>query len=102
VSWFNAKLCDYCACASRNEGLIDEDLTLLWKTVLPLCQECRAGGAAPLPRSRRINGGNTERRAQRYRLETPVTPHFPNEDIASVEATTSNNDTVLKACLRLK
>jgi len=88
ASCFNANLCAYCAGASGSEGLVDEDLTPLWKTVLPfLCHECRAGGPAPLARYRRRNGTNNERRAQRARLETLVIPHLPNEDVASVKAT---------------
>ena len=87
ASWFNANLCAYCAGASGSDGLIDEDFTPLWKTVFPLCQECRAGEVASLAQTRRRNGANNERRAQRARLETPVIPHLPNEDVASAEAT---------------
>jgi hypothetical protein len=35
----------------------------------------------------RRNGANNERRAQHARLKNPVIPHLPNEDVASVEAT---------------
>ena len=88
ASWLNANLCAYCAGASGREGLIDVGLTPLWKTVLSLCQECRVGGVAPLRRSRRRNGANNKRRAQRTRLDTPVIiPNLPNEDFSSLKST---------------
>jgi hypothetical protein len=69
ASWFNPKLCAYCAGTNGVDGSIDEKQTLEWRSVLPICTTCRANGALPLVRSRRRNGGAYERRAQRARLE---------------------------------
>ena len=38
TSIFNANLCAYCAGASGANGIIDEHLSLVWKSVLPVCQ----------------------------------------------------------------
>ena len=68
ASWFNAKLCSYCAGTSGIDGTVDEAHTLEWKSVLPICPTCLAGGARPLVRARRRNGEVHERRAQRAHL----------------------------------
>ncbi len=68
ASWFNAKLCAYCAGTSGVDGTIDEAHTLEWKSVLPICPTCLAGGARPLVRARRRNDEVHERRAQRAHL----------------------------------
>ena len=65
TSSFNAKLCAYCAGA---DGFVDEELNVVWKSVLHVCQECRASGALPIARSRRGNGVQNAQRAQRRRL----------------------------------
>ena len=62
------KLCAYCAGTSGVDGTIDEAHTLEWKSVLPICPTCLAGGARPLVRARRRNGEVHERRAQRAHL----------------------------------
>ena len=67
ASWFHANLCAYCAGSSGSDGVIDEDLTREWKSVLPVCPTCRADGALPLARTRRRNGAANERRVQRAR-----------------------------------
>ena len=80
-----------------------EDLKLTWKTVLPLCQDCRAKGNNPLVRTRRRNGATNEQRAQRARLATYVAPRFSNEDDALVEVTNgvaTNNVDSLTSGLR--
>jgi len=65
---FNAKLCAYCAGSSGADGFIDEELIILWKSVLPVCQECRAAGALPIARSRTRNGALIDNRAKCRRL----------------------------------
>ena len=70
TSAFNAKLCAYCAGSSGADGFVDEELNVVWKSVLPVCQECRANGVLPIARSRRRNGALVDKRAQRRRLNT--------------------------------
>ncbi len=89
LTWFNPKLCAYCAGANGVDGSIDENQTLEWRSVLPICTTCRVDGALPLVRTRRKNGHAYERRAQRARLENLDTipqEHVPMGVYASVEA----------------
>ena len=72
VSWFDAELCCYCAGLSGAKGYVDEVLTIEWKSVLPVCHQCRANGALPLARTKRRNGASNGRRAERARLTTQV------------------------------
>ncbi len=55
------------------------DLTLEWKSVLPVRSTCRADGALPLGRTRRRNGEANELRAQRACLTTSVAPEVSGE-----------------------
>ena len=75
ASWFNPKLCAYCAGTNGVVGSIDENQTSEWRSVLPICTTCRANGALPLVRTRRRNGGTYERQARRARLENLDTTH---------------------------
>ncbi len=68
MSWFRADLCAYCAGSSGANGFVDEELTIEWKSVLPVCQHCRAEGALLLARTKRRNGGRNARRETRVRL----------------------------------
>jgi len=67
---FNANLCACCAGASEATGVIDERVSLVWKIVLPICQQCHSSGALPIVRSRIRNGAGSEQRVQRPRLTT--------------------------------
>ena len=82
ASWFKPKLCAYCAGLSGSEGIVDEELSLQWKSVLPVCPACSAKGALPLARTRRRNGVVNERRAQRARLVAPPASLPPSDDVA--------------------
>ena len=72
ASWFDGALCAYCAGSSGAKGFVDEHLTIEWKSVLPICQDCRAHGAIPLARTKRRNGATHAQRAQRDRLTAEV------------------------------
>ena len=74
-------MCAYCSGSSGSEGLVDEELTQQWKSVLQVFHACRAKGALPLARTRRRNGDVNERRAQRARLAAPPTSLAPSEDV---------------------
>ncbi len=63
ASWFDAELCCYCAGSSGAKGSVDEVLTIEWKSVLPVCQQCRADGGLPLARTKKRNGASNGRRA---------------------------------------
>ena len=55
--WYEPNLCAYCANTSGGEGiLLDKNLLKEWKSVLPLCEACRASGALPLVRYAVRNG----------------------------------------------
>ena len=68
ASWFDSKLCAYCAGTSSVAGIIKEPHTLEWRSVLLICLTCLADGARPLVRARRRNGKVHERRVQRAHL----------------------------------
>jgi hypothetical protein len=82
ASWFNPNFCPYCTGSTRSEGIVDEELTQQWKSVLPICPACRAKGALSLVRSRRRYGAVNDRRAQRARLAAPPASLAPSEDVA--------------------
>jgi hypothetical protein len=91
--WFNPKLCAYCAGNNDVDGSIDENQTLEWISVLPICTTCRANGALLLFEQGEgmavLMKGAYERRAQRARLENlDTTPreHVPMGVEGSVEA----------------
>jgi hypothetical protein len=85
TSSFNAKLCAYCAGSSGADGFIDEELNVVWKSVLPVCQEGCAHGALPIARSRRRNGAQIENRAQRCHLTT--TASQARDDVNTIAVT---------------
>jgi len=62
----------YCAGSSGAKESIDEVLTIEWKSILPVCQQCCANGALPPARTKRRNGASNGRRASRARLTTQV------------------------------
>jgi hypothetical protein len=104
-SSFNAKLCAYCTGA---DGFVDEELNVVWKSVLPVCQECRASGALPIARSRRGNGVHNAQRAQRRRLTAlasqartaAVTEAIEEDAILSTTAATTTTTTPAATRLR--
>ena len=59
----------------------DEELTIEWKSVLPVCRQCRAKGALPLARTRKKNGANNARRATRVRLTAPAPQAATDGDV---------------------
>ena len=67
ASWFDGAMCAYCADSSVAKGYVDEHLAAEWKSVLPICQNCRTYGAIPLARTKRRNGTAHAQRAQRDR-----------------------------------
>jgi hypothetical protein len=69
---FNSKLRAYCAGASGADGIIDEQLRLMWKSVLHVCQQCRLSRALPIARTKRRNGVANEQRTQRPLLAIPT------------------------------
>jgi len=73
TAWFDAALCAYCTGFSGAKGFIEDHLSIEWKSVLPVCQLCRADGALPLARTKRRNGEANARRAQRDQLTSPAT-----------------------------
>ncbi len=83
ASWFDKALCAYCANSSGAKGFVDEHLTIQWKSVLPICQDCRAHGAIPLARAKRRNGAAYAQRAQ-CDLLTAEVPEAPRPEIYDV------------------
>ena len=63
-----------------------EHLIVEWKSVLTICQVCRADGAIPLARTKRRNGAANAQRAQRYLLTADVS-HAHFDDVTLMEAT---------------
>ena len=51
---------------------ISDTVQVEWKSVLPVCEICRADGALPLARTKRRTGEANARRAERDRLTNPV------------------------------
>jgi len=96
TTWFNANLCAYCAGSSGAQGIIDEHLSVEWKSVLPVCQPCYAKGYLPLARTRRRNGGANVRRAQRARVMGNTSPHAPSPEDADSHAGSSSGEGPLK------
>jgi len=72
TSWFDASSCAYCAGSSGAKGFVDDNLSIEWKSVLPICQDCRAYGALPLARTKRKNGAVNGHRTHRNRLTADV------------------------------
>ena len=79
ASWLNPKFCAYCAGASGVDGIIDEDLTLEWRSALSICPTCLVDGARPLFRTPRRNADVHERRAQRAPLVNSDALRIPDE-----------------------
>ena len=105
TSSFNAKLCAYCEGA---DGFVDEELNVVWKSVLPICQECRASGALSIARSRRGNGVQNAQRAQHRRLTAlasqartdAVTETIEEDAIPSTTATATTTTIPVAARMR--
>ena len=87
TSSFNAKLCAYCAGSSGADGFVDEELNVVWKSVLHVCQECRANGALPIVRSRRRNDAHIDKRAQHRRLTAIARSQARDDDVDTVGVT---------------
>ncbi len=68
TSWFDKELCAYYASSSGAKGVFEEDRTIEWKSVLPICcKDCCAYGAIPLARTKRRNRAANAKRTQRDR-----------------------------------
>jgi hypothetical protein len=63
-----------------------DHLSIEWKSVLPVCQNCRADGAIPLARSKRRNGAVNGKRAERDRVTADV-PEANVDDVSPMVAT---------------
>ena len=72
AEWFKATMCAYCAGSSGHEGFIDEHLRGEWKSLLPVCQACRAKGALPLTRTRKRNGSARARQHETTLLREEI------------------------------
>ena len=72
AEWFKATMCAYCAGSSGHEGFIDEHLRGEWKSLLPVCQACRAKGALPLTRTRKRNGSARARQHETALLRDEI------------------------------
>jgi len=79
-------LCAYCAGSSGAKGFVEEHLTIEWKSVLPICKDCRAKGVVPLARTKRRNGAANAKRKQRDRLIADV-PQANVDVVSPLEAT---------------
>ena len=66
ADWCDTSLCAYCA-GTCGTGYVDEELRLEYKTVLPVCKECRDDGAQPLARVKHRLGSAQEDNRQRTR-----------------------------------
>jgi len=87
TSWFDKELCDYCAGSSGAKGFVEEQLTIEWKSVLPICKDCHADGAIPLARIKRRNGSANAKRGQRDRLIVADVPQANVDVVYPLEAT---------------
>jgi hypothetical protein len=85
-SWFDGALSAYCAGSSGAKGFVNDHLSIEWKSVLPVCQDCRADGARPLARSKRRNGAVNGKRAERDRVTADV-PEANVDDVTPMAAT---------------
>jgi len=94
VSLFNPIMCAYCAGSSIADGVVDAELSIEWKSLLPVCPACRTDSALPLVISRRRNGSSHDSRAQRARL-TSQAPQAHVEDYAHVDAAQAPNPSYL-------
>ena len=79
-SWLNVALCTYCAGSSGTKGFIDDHLNIEWKSVLVVCQLCRANGVLLLPWTKRRLGEANARLAQCDRL--PI--HVPRASLNAI------------------
>ena len=79
-------MCAYCAGSSGAKGFVEEHLTIEWKSVLPICKDCRAKGVVPLARTKRRNGAANAKRKQRDRLIADV-PQANVDVVSPLEAT---------------
>ncbi len=61
-------------------------MTIEWKSVLPICKDCRAYGAIHLARTKRRNGAANAKRTQRDRLIVDV-PQANVDVVSPLEAT---------------
>jgi hypothetical protein len=65
-------MCGYCAGSYGLDGFVDDHLRVQWKSLLPVCQECRDVGALPLARTRKRNASAIEIQAETVRLAEEV------------------------------
>jgi hypothetical protein len=68
AEWFKAAMCAYCASSSGLDGFVDAPLREQWKSLLPVCQDCRDAGALPLARTRKRNSAARARQTETARL----------------------------------
>ena len=68
ASWFDGSLYVYCSGSSGASEFVDDHLSIEWKSLLPIYQDCRAHDALPLARTKRSNGAVNVHRAQHNRL----------------------------------
>ena len=86
ASRFDGELCAYCTGSSDAKGFVDDYLSIEWKSVLPIWQDCRADDALPLARTKRRNGAVNGHRAQRN-LSTADVPQAHVDVLTPIEAT---------------
>jgi len=70
--WYHPELCVYCAAGVNSKGYVDDELSVEWKSVLPVCKSCRDEGALLLVRSKKRNGSINARRNEVINV-----PHAP-------------------------
>jgi len=99
TSWFDGALCAYCAGSSGANGFVDEHLIIEWKSVLHICQVCRADDAIPLARTKRRNGTTNAQRAQRDRCRCfgADVSQARRDDVTPMEVTDKPSTTTSRA-----
>ena len=66
------RLCAYSAGSYGANGFVDEHLTIEWKRMFLICQDCRANFAMPIARTKRRNGAANGQREESDRLTVHV------------------------------
>jgi hypothetical protein len=57
-------MCACCVSSSGLDGFVDAPLREHWKSLLPVCQDCRDAGALPLARTRKRNSATRARQTE--------------------------------------